>query len=207
MRTFKKLLAAGIVVGLFIVLLNVSIAGEGDQPTRPTRPTTVRRPVRDDLFGGGAPRREVPPMMPSRRVGIGKSIVRLKNQFDLTEDQVVELEQVEATDPNEIMKLYQVTREINLEINKAVMRADEVKIKELSAKLGKATEAQSLFRAKEYAVVKKILTKEQYDKYLEFSEQGPGARRTAAPARTPVQGQRPERQPGGGGIRPPTPLD
>lgn len=200
MRSIKKLLAVGIIVGLFIVLLNVSFASEGNRPTRPGTTGTISR----DPFNNSVRMNEIPAMAPSRRAGIGKTIARLKNQLELTDEQVTKLEQVEATDPNEIMKLYQVTREINLAINSAVMQADEAKIKELCVKLGKATEAQSLLRAKEYALIMKILTKEQYDKFIEFSDRGrPRARPTAAPARTRVD----TRQRSGGGIRPPTPVD
>lgn len=152
MKVAKTLLAIAIVAALII---GVSFAQEqGQTQTRTERQARMR-----EAFG--RTRGQF-----GTRFGAGRNpartVIRLQQQLELTEEQVAKLEKIQPADPNAAQKAQQELLQIHQALNAVVIAADTGKIKELCKKLGAATEKTSLLAAREYRQIKRILTAEQF---------------------------------------------
>jgi Spy/CpxP family protein refolding chaperone len=179
MKVVKTLLLISIVAAL---LVSISLATEQAQPARAAGP------------GGTSP--------PGARMGMmrmspARMVVAMRDQLNLTDEQVTKLEALKPADPNAVQKAQQELIDTQRALAAAVMADDSAKIKELCKKLGEATEKTSLFQAQEYKQVKQILTADQF-KELQQLMSRPFGGRTGGPG-GPAGGNRPTRPNTGGG--------
>ena len=181
MKVVKTLLLISIVAALFV---SVAFAAEQAQPVPPPRAPAG---------GPGGQRMGMGRMNPAGRV------IAMRDQLNLTDEQVTKLEALKPADPNAVQHAQQELIKLQTELNAAVVAADTAKIKGLCAKLGDATEKTSLLQAKMYTQIKQILTADQF-KQLQQMTSGPmgmgggmgGGRMGGGPG-----GQRPGGPPGG----------
>jgi Spy/CpxP family protein refolding chaperone len=159
MKVVKTLLLISIVAALFV---SIAFAAEPAQPVPPPRAPAG---------GPGGPG--------GQRMGMGRMmmnparmVVAMRDQLNLTDEQVTKLEALKPADPNAAQQAQQKLNEIQRELNVAVMADDTAKIKGLCAKLGDATEKTSLLQAKTYTQINQILTANQF-KQLQQMMSGP----------------------------------
>ncbi len=149
MKVVKTLLLISIVAALF-----ASVTFAAEQAAPPVRPP--RAPA-GGPGGPGGPRMGMGRMMNPARM-----VIAMRDQLKLNDEQVTKLEALKPADPNAAQQAQQELIELQRELNAAVVAADTAKIKGLCAKLGDATEKNSLLQAKIYTQIKQILTADQF---------------------------------------------
>jgi Spy/CpxP family protein refolding chaperone len=184
MRTAKALSLITIVATLVI---GVSLAQEQKAP--PSR-LEGRPPMREPAGGaegqrfGGGGREPV------------RMVLSMREQLNITEEQVKKLESLKSEDPNAVQKANQELMDARRALNASVIASETEKIKELSQKIGAATEKVSLLQAQDYKKIKGILTPEQFQNLQQIITNPP--RRTPGPMGTQgqerEQGNRPAQQ-------------
>ena len=174
MKVVKALLLISIVAAL---LVSVTFAAEQAQPTRPAG-------------GPGAGQR----MGMMGRMNPARMVIAMRDQLNLTDEQVTQLEAVKPADPNAAAQAQQELNDIQRELNAAIMAADTAKIKELCQKLGAATEKTSLLQVQMYTQIKQILTPDQF-KQIQQMMGGMGRPMGGRMGAGPGPGQRPDGPP------------
>ena len=183
MKTVKILLVAAIVAA---VIIGVAVAqqgggGGGAAGGGGTRTGGGMGGMRMGRMGGS----------PTRMV------VMMREQLELTDDQVTKLEAIRPDDPNAMTKAQQELAEVQTAVTVAAIAGDEAKIKEACKKIGPAQEKIALLQAKDYKQIKGILTAEQYKSLQEMM-----TRPMTMGGRTGAPGQGPGTGAGPGGTRP-----
>ena len=182
MKVVKTLLLISIVAALFV---SVAFAAEPAQPVPPPRAPAG---------GPGGP-------SGGQRMGMGRMmnparmVIAMREQLNLTDEQVTKLEALKPADPNAAQQAQQELIKLQTELNAAVVAADTTKIKGLCAKLGDATEKTSLLQAKIYTQIKQILTADQFKQLQQMMSRpmgggrmggGPGAPPSGSPGHPPA---------------------
>jgi Spy/CpxP family protein refolding chaperone len=158
MKVVKALLLISIVAAL---LVSVSLAAEqGNRPARTGGP--------GGMGGAGARMGMMGGMNPARMV------VMMRDQLNLTDEQVTKLEALKPADPNAVQKAQTELMDTQRALRTAVMADDTAKIKELCKKIGEATEKTALFQAQEYKQIKQILTADQYKELQQMASRPMG---------------------------------